>query len=366
MTKTNHKINTVKSIEKYREASPIEFEIIDDTHPIAVGDCKRGIHEAVVVLDLETTGLSAVYDEITEIGAVKVVDGKMVDRYATLVNPKRKIPKAVVELTGITDDMVRNAPVIETVLPELLDFCKDSTVVTHNTHFDISFLKEKMLRLGYVFENTYIDTVLMAKLLLPGLKTYALDKLAAVLEIPLSNHHRAVDDAEATMEIYRYLLQILEKKGVRVWEEVNELLADDWDVKWRLRTHQASILPVNETGRKNFREMIEKSARNEKDGKYRIPKSILQQHREGVIIGSGSNLGELYRAVMEGKREEDIERIVDFYDYLEIPSVDKSCNLITNPHFSRFKSVEDIMELNRQIVWWGRRKKKSVIETVWR
>lgn len=347
--------------DKFKVIYGMEIHMMDDMQSIVVGDCKRGIQADVVVLDLETTGLSPVYDEITEIGAVKVVGGKIVDRYSTLVNPKKMIPKAVVELTGITDDMVKDAPAIEQVLPELVEFCKNSIVVMHNAHFDMSFLKEKMSRFGYAFENTYVDTVLMAKLLLPGLETYALDNLADVLKISVTNHHRAMYDAELTMKIYIHLLQLLEKKGIRIWEEVNALLQDDLEWMGNLRTRRVTVLAANEKGRKNLYRILLNAMKTPKDGRYIIAKSFLQQHREGLLIGSGGADGELYRAVIEGKREEDIEKIVDFYDYLEIQPVINSRYLVDEPCFTRLNSDEDVMEFNRQIVQWGDRKKKVVV-----
>lgn len=231
----------------------------------------------------------------------------------------------------------------------------------HNANFDISFLKEKASQLGYSIENPYVDTAMLAKGLRPDLVSYTLDKLAETFEMSLAEDMRAVDVAETTAELYMHLLQIAEKKGISTWEEFNALWGNDLELRWKMPVRRMNILAVNATGRKNLYKLLEEATENEKDGKLRVTRSFLQQHREGLLLGSGNERSELFRAIVERRRDEDIERIIDFFDYLEIQPVANSRYIIKEFSFMNLNSEEDIRECNRRIVEWGIKKQKPVI-----
>ena len=250
-----------------------------------------------MVFDLETTGFSRVQNQIIEIGAVKVIDGKITDKFSTFVNPKVPIPFRIEELTSINDEMVMSAPTIETILPQFMEFCEGCIMVAHNASFDMSFIEENCRRLGLPCEKTVVDTVSMARVLLPQLNRFKLDTVAKALGVSLENHHRAVDDAGCTAEIFEKFIAMLEKQDIETLEELNALGRSSESQIKKLPTYHAIILAKNDIGRVNLYRLVSWSHLQYYNRRPRVPKSVLQKYREGLILGSACEAGELYRAL---------------------------------------------------------------------
>ena len=360
----------------------VEAYLVDDLTKIATGDRTRKLTEDFVVFDIETTGFSPIHNRIIEIGAVKVSGGQVVDRYSTFVNPRTPIPFEIEKLTGIHDDMVLDAPEIEQVLPEFLEFSKGCILVAHNAGFDMSFIIENCRRLGVSPRKvngeeelgaaegeevsggfTYIDTVGLARVLLPNQAKHTLDAVAKTLEISLENHHRAVDDAECTAQIFLKFIGMLEEREIGTLEQVNALGDSSPEIVRRLPSYHAIILAKNEVGRVNLYRLISQSHLTYFARHPRIPKSLVEKYREGLILGSACEAGELYRALLEEKSDAQIARIVNFYDYLEIQPRGNNAFMIASQKIRNVNSMEDILELNRRIVKLGEQFDKPVVAT---
>ena len=315
-----------------------------------------------VIFDLETTGFSPELNNIIEIGAVKVKDGKIIDRFSAFVNPKEPIPFRIEQLTGINDGMVINAPGIETVLPEFLDFSKDCVMVAHNADFDTSFIIKKAHLLGLKPEFTIVDTVSMARILLPQLNRFKLDTVAKALNISLENHHRAVDDAECTAYIFLKFAEMLKTMDVYDLDGLNNMADSKEERIMKLPTHHAIIIALNEVGRVHLYELVSNSNIKYYHKQPRIPKSDFLKHREGLIIGSACEAGELYQAIIGGRSDEEIARLVEFYDYLEIQPIGNNEFMLESDKFAQ-TTKEDLQEINRKIVKLGEQFNKMVVAT---
>ncbi len=341
----------------------VEGYLIDDMQDVVERPAGQTLSQTFVVLDIETTGLSAAKNKIIEIGAVKLENGGITDHFSTFVNPCEPIPADIVKLTSITDAMVADAPTIEAALPAFLDFANDAVIIAHNAHFDMGFMEHAAAALGFIFHNTYLDTMALSRLLLPQLSRYRLDTVARAMGISLEHHHRAVDDAETTAEIFLKFASQLEDQGVHTMEEINELSHMSDDALKKLRSHHVIILAKNDTGRTNLYRLISLShlkyyARSQP----RIPKSALTRYREGLIVGSGCEAGELYEAVVDGASDEELESIVKFYDYLEIQPLGNTEFMLRDPK-SAANTKEDLMSYNRRIVQLGEEFGKPVVAT---
>ncbi len=341
----------------------MEAYLVDDLHEIVTGETGQDFHADFVVFDIETTGFSPVKNKIIEIGAVKVSDGQITERFSSFVNPDVPIPFEIEKLTGINDSMVINAPFIETVLPEFLEFCGNAVLVAHNANFDMSFIKENARNQGIRREFTYVDTVGIARILLPHQAKHTLDAVAKTLNISLENHHRAVDDAEATAEIFVKFIVMLTSKGVDTLAKVNAMGDASPDIVKRLPSYHAIILAKNNVGRENLYTLVSESHLTYYSKRPRVPKSLLLKHREGLILGSACEAGELYRALLEGKPDSEIARLVDFYDYLEIQPLGNNKFMVESEKISAINSMEDIMDMNRKIVSLGEEFNKPVVAT---
>ncbi len=341
----------------------MEAYLVDDLQEIVTGDKNRDFASDFVVFDIETTGFSPVNNRIIEIGAVKVSGGDIVDKYSTFVNPKVPIPFEIEKLTGINDSMVMDSPEIEEILPEFLAFCGDAVLVAHNANFDMSFIKENAARLGIRREFTYIDTVGIARVLLPNQAKHTLDAVAKTLNISLENHHRAVDDAQATAEIFVKFIPMLREAGADNLDKVNAMGASSPDIIKRLPTYHAIILAQNNTGRENLYTLVSESHVTYYSKRPRVPKSLLLKHREGLLLGSACEAGELYRALLDGKADSEIARIVDFYDYLEIQPLGNNQFMIASERVPSVNDMEDVKNLNRKIVALGEEFNKPVVAT---
>ena len=341
----------------------MEAYLVDDLQEIVTGDKGQDLSADFVVFDIETTGFSPVNNRIIEIGAVKVSGGSIVDRYSTFVNPKTPIPFEIEKLTGINDSMVIDAPEIEEILPQFLAFCSDAVLVAHNANFDMSFIKENALRQGIRREFTYVDTVGIARILLPNQAKHTLDAVAKTLGISLENHHRAVDDAQATAEIFVKMIPMLNKAGAQTLAQVNAMGASSPDIIKRLPTYHAIILAQNNIGRENLYTLVSESHVTYYSKRPRVPKSLLLKHREGLILGSACEAGELYRALLDGKPDSEIARIVNFYDYLEIQPLGNNQFMIASEKVPVVNSMEDVKSFNRKIVELGEEFNKPVVAT---
>lgn len=311
------------------------------------------------VLDIETTGLSKQTDKITEFGIMKVKDGEVIDTFECFVNPERPIPEKVVEVTHITDEMVKDAETIDVVLPKVLDFVKDSIIVAHNADFDVGFIKYNAEQLGYELPNTYIDTLAMAKALFPDFKKYKLGLIAEKLDIKVEVAHRALADVETLVAVFNVMLKMLDEKEVKKISEIDDKLSEGVNFK-NLPTHHAIILAKNKVGLKNLYKLISFSHLNYFYKKPKVLKSIYKKYSDGLIIGSACEQGELYQAILNKKPEDEIESIADFYDYLEIQPIGNNNFMVREGIVA---SDEDLRDINRQIVALGEKLSKPVVAT---
>ncbi len=337
----------------------VEAYLVDDLKEIVTDSKGQSLGDKYVVFDIETTGFSAQYDKIIEIGAVKVEKGNVVDRFSEFVNPKIPIPFKIEQLTGINDEMVMEAGTIEEVLPRFVEFIKDSVMVAHNADFDMSFIFKNARDLGYELDCTIVDTVSLARVLLTTISRYKLDTVAKALGIVLENHHRAVDDAECTAKIFLKFIGMLSDLGIDNLEQVNDMFKSSEQAIKKLPSHHAIILAANETGRINLYRLVSNAHINYFHRGPRIPKSDFLANREGLIIGSACEAGELYQAVYSGKSDAEIARLVNFYDYLEIQPIGNNMFMVNKGE----TTVENLVEVNKKIVELGEKFDKPVVAT---
>ena len=311
------------------------------------------------VLDLETTGLSFRTEKITEVGIMKVKNGEVIDEFSCFVNPEKPIPQKVVEVTNITDDMVKDAETIDKVFPKILEFVGDSVLVAHNADFDIGFLKYNASQLGYELNNTYVDTLRLAKSLFPDFKKYKLGFIADKLGIVVEVAHRALDDVDTTVKVFNVMISMLKDKGAKTWDDVDGLEIGKADYK-SLPTYHAIILAKDYVGLKNLYKLISYSHLNYFYKKPRILKSLYKKYSEGLILGSACEAGELYRAIVAGKTDEEIEEIANDYDYLEIQPIGNNMFMVRQGIVPDEEALKDI---NRKIVALGEKLDKLVVAT---
>ncbi len=348
----------------------VEAYLVDDLKDAIVNSKNQELDSEFVVFDIETTGLSPLKDRIIEIGASKISNGKITEEFSSFVNPNIPIPFRIEQLTGINDNMVINAPTIEAVLKDFLDFCKDSIVVAHNADFDTAFIINAAKKMNISYKPTIIDTVGLSRMLLPNLSRYKLDTVAKALGIKLLNHHRAVDDARCTTEIFLKLIELLKQRDITTLDMINKECKLSKDTVKKLNANHAIILAKNEIGRINLYRLISTAHIDYFYRQPRIPKSEYLKYSEGLIIGSACEAGELYQALLSGKSEEDIAKIAQFYDYLEIqPLGNNKFMLKTNDEAKDSKkrtlldSNDDLIEINKKIVQLGERFNKLVVAT---
>lgn len=337
----------------------VECYLLDDDVPVVYGGKEHSLDDTFVVFDIETTGLYADRDKITEIGAVKVKAGKIVDKFSTFVNPEIPIPYKIVELTGITDDMVKGAPKVREALLDFLEFANESVLVAHNATFDMGFIRKFAKANGCKIEHPVLDTLQLSRRLLPELKKHKLNLVAKHLGIELINHHRAVDDSSATSEIMLKFFEMLKAKGAETIEDIDKCLDNKSDFK-KMDTYHAIILVKNYVGLKNLYKIISESHLQYFHKKPRVPKKLLMQYRDGLLVGSACEAGELYQAILSKKGEDEIEKIIRLYDYLEIQPIANNRFLIEN---GRIESEKELEDLNRMIVELGDKYHKKVVAT---
>ena len=354
--------HTVPSDSDFKVIYGVEAYLVDDLKGLVTDSQNQDLDADYVVFDLETTGFSPETNRIIEIGAVKVQNGKIVDKFSTFVNPQVPIPFRIEQLTSINDSMVIDAPVIADILPEFMKFCEGCVMVAHNADFDMSFIKKNCQRLDIDSKPTIVDTVALARVLLPNLNRFKLDTVAKALGVSLENHHRAVDDAGCTAEIFVKFIEMLRERGMSTLDEVNAMGTSSVQNVQKMPTYHAIILATCDQGRTNLYKLISLAHIKYYHRRPRIPKSEFIRYRDGLLIGSACEAGELYRAILNGRPEEEISRLVNFYDYLEIQPLGNNAFLVRDED-SPVASNDDLIEINKKIVRLGEQFHKPVVAT---
>lgn len=350
-----HGIKVIYGVEGYY------INDYDDRMAVS-GPCGAGLEDEFIVFDLETTGLKADTEEITEIGAVICKKGKILDKFQTFVNPGKHIPHNITQLTGISDSDVENAPTLKEALGSFLDFVGDRPLVAHNASFDMEFVAVGCQKAGLPFEKVALDTLVIAQGLLPNLKRHRLNVLADYFGLPDFNHHRATDDAVTTAHLLEKLFELLSQKGINTVAGINPYILEmkkGGGARYRHPKH-IIILAKNQVGIKNLYKLISYSHLKYFRRYPTIPKSVLMEHREGLIIGSACEAGEIFSAVVDGKNRSELKRLASFYDYLEIQPICNNEFMIAN---GKAASVEELREFNRQIISIADELGKPVVAT---
>ncbi|CUN70090.1 PolC-type DNA polymerase III [Clostridium disporicum] len=338
----------------------VEGYLVDDGVPLALNEKGQSLDDTYVVFDLETTGFSPKNDSIIEIGAVKIKSGVIIDNFSEFVNPRRAIPYKITELTGITEDMVRDAQSIHDVLPRFIDFIGDSVVVAHNASFDCSFIAKNCNDMGLEFSPTVVDTVQVCRFLYPELKSVKLNIVAKYLGVKLESHHRAVDDAKATADILvECIKKIKEELEVETLTELNKVFLDKVDIK-KLPTYHIIILAKTQEGIKNLYKLVSEAHIDNFFRRPRTKKSRLMEMRDGLIIGGACEAGQIYRAVLGGQSDEEIKEIMSFYDYVEIQPIANNAYLIEK---GNVKDENELKEINRKIYNLAKEINKPTVAT---
>ncbi len=344
--------------DKIKVLYGLEAYVVDDLTGICTKAEAVPFEDEFVIFDIETTGFSHVNDRIIEIGAVKVKNQHVVERYSSFVDPQRPLPLKITELTKITDSMVKGQRRIDAVLPEFLEFCGDAVLVAHNANFDMGFIRKNARDLRIPFPNYQLDTVTLARYLFPELKRHRLDTIAKHLNIFMGSHHRAVDDAETTANILFRAFEMLEKNGIHDTKALNDDYFAHVDITKQMPDH-CIILARNQAGLKRLYELVSDSHLKYFMRNPRLPKSLLSMSRENLILGSACSSSELYRALLDGRKPDDIRRIAQFYDYLEIQPIGNLEHLLREGRCTR----DQLMQMNRIILELGKSLGKPVVAT---
>ena len=345
--------HTVEKLDGFKVIYGVEAYLVDDLKALIENPDGQTFDDTYVVFDLETTGFSSEHDRIIEIGAVKYQNRRCVDSFSCFVNPEIPIPFRIEKLTGINDSMVIDAQTIEEVLPKFIEFCEGAVLVAHNADFDSGFIKAKAKQvMGIDKEYTVVDTVALARVLLPQLNRYKLDTVAKAVGVSLENHHRAVDDADCCAGIFLKFMTMMEERGITNLNQAESLADERENIVKKLPSYHAIILAKNDVGRNNLYRLTSMAHLKYFNRRPRIPKSELLKHREGLILGSACEAGELYRAILDNKSEQDIARLVEFYDYLEIQPLGNNRFMIDSEDIW-VSSEQDLIDINKKIVSLG-------------
>ncbi len=337
----------------------MEAYMVNDQDAAVSGDSVQALTGRFTVFDLETTGLSMSVDRITEIGAVLVENGEIVDEFNSFVNPGIPIPPRITELTGITNQMVADAPKIDEALEKFLAFAKDSVLVAHNANFDCGFVRAAASRLGKEFNHTYMDTVPLCSSAFPQLRNVKLDTVAAFMGLGEFNHHRACDDARMLAKIFLPLLEDLKKKKrVELVSQINRAITVNWAKQHR---YHVVLLAKNEEGMRQLHKLCSLSYLDYFSRKPLIPKSVLLENREHILIGSACSEGELFEMLTEFRRDEDLIRAASFYDYFELQPAETYMHMVDSGRLHDSQMLEDMhkrvmaiaKELGRPVVATG-------------
>lgn len=326
-----------------------EGYLVDDQETIVVNDKGQELFHDTVVFDIETTGFSAETDHIIEIGAVKLHNNEIVDRMDVFINPGVPIPFRITQLTSIDDSMVMDADPIEVVLPKFLEWCGDAVIVAHNASFDTGFISKNAKRLGLSYDPTIIDTVSLSRLLLPKLNRFKLDTVAKELNVSLEHHHRAVDDAGCTAEIYIKEIDMVKQRGCTRLSDIDKLEFDHAANVMKLPTYHIILLAKNDIGRINLYRLVSESHLNYFKSRPRIPKSLLRKYREGLIIGSACVMGEVFQSMIRGVDDAQLLDVASFYDYLEIQPLGNNSFMLGNEKYTA-TTEQDLIDYNNKII----------------
>ncbi len=338
----------------------VEGYLVPDKDPVITKDKGQTLENTTFcVFDLETTGISFRTEKITEIGIMKIKNGEVIDTFSSFVNPEKPIPMKVQEITNITDDMVKGAPTIEEILPKILEFFGDSVLVAHNADFDTGFLRYNCEKLGLKFDYTYLDTLRLAKDLFPDYKKYKLGIIAENLGIKVEVAHRALDDVDTTVKVFRVMCDMLKENGVVKLSDIDKEEAGKANYK-KLKSYHTIILAKDYVGLRNLYRLVSLSHVSYFYKRPLILKSLFKKYSEGLIMGSACDQGELYQAILNGKSDEDIEEIAKDYDYLEIQPIGNDEYLVRN---GTLQSDEDLRNIVRKIVDLGEKLGKPVCAT---
>lgn len=336
-----------------------EAYLIDDLASIVQNPANKTLDDDFVVFDLETTGISKENNKIIEIGAVKISNGKITDTFNTFVNPHKKLSQKIIELTHITDEMLVDAPDIEKILPQFIDFIGDCVLVAHNADFDAGFINRAAKNFGLELNNCVLDTLGLSRTLLPNLSRHKLNIVAEYFDINLKNHHRALDDAQATAQFFLKFSDMLRQKNINALAQINLLSASSVN-KSKLKSYHAIILVKNQIGLRNLYELISKSHLDYFYKRPRIPKSEFLKFHDGLIIGSACEAGELYRAIRENKSSSFINELAQFYDYLELQPLENNFYMLREKIVD---SKQSLIDINKKIIALGRKFNKLVVAT---
>ena len=352
--------HTVEGNEDFKVIYGVEGYLVPDENSVLSNDKGQTLKDTTYcVFDLETTGFSFRTEKITEIGIMKIRNGEIIDTFETFVNPEKPIPPKVQEVTHITDDMVKDAPKIEEVLPKVMEFFGDSVLVAHNADFDTGFLRYNCQQLGYKFENTYLDTLALAKNLFPNYKKYKLGVIAENLGIEVLVAHRALDDVDTTVKVFNIMCKMLEDAGVEKLSDIDKSEEGSANYK-KIKSNHIIILAKNYVGLKNLYKLVSYSHVNYFFKKPLILKSILNKHREGLILGSACSEGELYKAILNGKPDDELEEIAKYYDYLEVQPYMNDDYLVRDGTIENHEGLKNIV---RKIVDLGEKVNRPVCAT---
>ena len=353
----------IKSDDPFKIIYGVEGYFVDDLKDFVIQPKGQSLDDSFVVFDIETTGLNPKFCKIIEIGAVKIENGEVKETFSKFVNPQVPIPYNITKLTSITDEMVIGADIIEVVLPEFLEFVGESVLVAHNAGFDTKFIKKYAKDMGLKVSNTILDTMTLAHVLCPELGKFTLDRICKHLGVKLENHHRAVDDATATADVFKRFLKMLKDREVYNVDDLNTLGETSPDAIKKSKRYHGIILAKNEVGRVNLNRLISASHVEYFNMRPIMPKSLISKYREGLILGSACEAGELFQAVLEDADEEEIDRLVRYYDYLEIQPIGNNAFMKREERFPNVNTDEDLQELNRRIVKLGETYNKPVVAT---
>lgn len=335
----------------------VEAYFCPDKDPCVFDSKQQSIDTEYCVFDLETTGISHYTEKITEIGIIKIKNGEIIDTFETFVNPEKPIPEEVVNVTHITDDMVKDSDTIDKIMPKVLEFMGDSVLVAHNADFDIGYMKYNCEKLGLPFHNTYIDTLRLAKSVYPEFGTYKLGKIASNLGIKVDVAHRALDDVKTLVSIFNKMIVSAKEKDAKIIDDLDVVFERHFS---KLPLYHMIILAQNYVGLKNLYKLVSYSHLDYFYKKPRILKQMLDQYREGLIIGSACEQGELFRSIVVGKSEKELEEIASYYDYLEIQPIGNNEYMLRN---GEAESKEQLKDFNRKIVELGEKLNKPVVAT---
>lgn len=355
--------------EDFKILYGVEGYFVNDIKTLVINSHGQSLDSEYTVFDIETTGLSFKFCKIIEIGAVRLDKaGNVIARFSEFVNPEVPIPYSITKLTSITDAMVKNAETIDKILPKFLEFAKDSMLVAHNATFDTTFIKVNARRLGLTYDFTALDTMTLGYVFLPELGKYNLDKLTKHFGLTNAHHHRACDDAEVTSEIFIEFMKMINKSGAKTVDDLNKLGKASPDMIRKTRPYHGVIFCKNETGRTNLYRLVSEAHINYFGGvgvtkRPKMPMSLIEKYREGLIVGSACSSGELFQAILDGAEEDELERIVRFFDYLEIQPIGNNRYLIDDEKTEGIRNEEDLRDINRKIVELGERYDKPVCAT---